>query len=391
MFTVHNSIHGDRMRQLRLAVSATQTDISSQAFNHERNTLASRLETGVGPVDDDIVQAVAFFLGCTPEFLASPPADLLETKPWLRAYADAPAKLVETIVADNKLLAETVDRLQLRRIPETIPRFHGDANDPDDIERHAQLVRGAAGLSETEVVRNVIRAAERLGVVVLPLTDELGRHLGLSQYIDGVPHIRVSRPRSNVPGDRQRFTVAHELGHLSLHAHLAPPETAEEARLIESQAHRFAGAFLTPRDALIDELHRHDPSGRVTLQTLQLLKADWGVAIKMLVVRFQQLNVITPAHATSLYKQISKRGWNSGEPVTVGHEEPIWMSRALAKKWPEEVARERASVVIGLDPSHFARWLDWNVDMEAESDADVVSLREARSRRQASPRTGANR
>lgn len=379
---MHNSIHGERMRQLRLAVNATQTDISTQAFKHERNTLVSRLETGLAPVDADVAQTVANFLGCTPEFLASPPADLLDSKPWLRAYADAPAKLVETIIADNKLLAETVDRLQLRRIPETIPRFHGDLNDPDDIEQHAQHVRGAAGLSETEVVRNAIRAVERLGVVVLPLSDELGRHLGLSQYIDGVPHVRVSRPRPNVPGDRQRFTVAHELGHLSLHAHLGPPETAEEARLIESQAHRFAGAFLTPRDALIEDLHRHDPSGRVTLQTLQLLKADWGVAIKMLVVRFQQLNVITSAHATSLYKQISKRGWNSGEPITVGHEEPIWMSRALAKYWPEDSARERAGLEVGLDASHFERWLNWSVPIEPrEADAEVVSLTAARSRR----------
>lgn len=387
---MHDTIHGDRMRQLRLAISATQTDLSSQALNHERNTIVSRLETrrGVVDIDVDAVKAMASFLRCTPEFLATPPADLLATKPWLRAYADAPAKIVETIVADNKLVAEAVDILRLQRIPETIPRFHDDLNDPDEIERHAQVVRAAANLGEAEVVSNVIRAAERLGVVVLPLPDELGRHLGLSQYVDGVPHIRVSRPRPNVPGDRQRFTVAHELGHLALHAHLGPPGTADEARVIENQAHRFAGAFLTPRDALIDDLHRHDPSGRVTLQTLQLLKADWGVAIKMLVVRFEQLNVIDPAHATSLYKQISKRGWNSGEPIGVGHEEPIWMTRALAKKWPADAARELAGRAVGLHESHLDRWLDWtpNTGATKASDAEVVDLDRARSRRQAPSR-----
>lgn len=376
---MNDTIHGDRMRQLRLAIGATQTDIS-KIFDHERNTLVSRLENGRGPADRDVVDGVARFLGCTPEFLGTPPADLLLTKPWLRAYADAPAKHVESVVAENRLIAEVLEGLQLQRIAETIPRFHGDndLNDPDAIERHADLVRAAANLAEGEVVRNAIRAAERLGCVVLPLDDELGRHLGLSQYIDGVPHIRVSRPRPNVPGDRQRFTVAHELGHLALHAHLAPPESAEDARTIENQAHRFAGAFLTPRDALIEDLHTHDAAGRVTLNTLQKLKSVWGVSIKMLVVRFKQLNVISDAQATALYKQISKRGWNSGEPIEVGHEQPIWMQRALAKKWPADSAPQLAANHVGLAQSHFDRWLTWAPAEPAPRMADVVPLSRAR-------------
>lgn len=376
---MNDTIHGDRMRQLRLAIGATQTDIS-KIFNHEGNTLVSRLENGRGPAEPATVDGVARFLGCTPHFLATPPADLLLTKPWLRAYADAPAKQVESVVADNRLVAEVLGMLRLQRIAETIPRFHGDddLSDPDAIERHAELVRAAANINEGEVVRNAIRAAERLGCVVLPLDDELGRHLGLSQYIDGVPHIRVSRPRPNVPGDRQRFTVAHELGHLALHAHLAPPETAEEARTIENQAHRFAGAFLTPRDALIEDLHSHDSAGRVTLNTLQKLKSVWGVSIKMLVVRFQQLNVLSSAQATSLYKQISKRGWNSGEPIEVGHEQPIWISRALAKRWSADSATQFAANQVGLYQTHFDRWLTWTpADTPAEV-ADVVPLNRSR-------------
>lgn len=386
---MNDTINGDRMRQLRLATHATQTEIS-KTLNYEGNTLVSRLENGRGHADIGTAQQVARILDCTAQFLATPPADRLMTKPWLRAYADAPAKVVDSVVADNRLASEALDLLAVQRIPETIPRFHGDLNDPDSIEEHAELVRAAANLDDGSTVANVVRAAERLGCVVLPLSDELGRHLGLSQYVDGVPHIRVSRPRPNVPGDRQRFTVAHEVGHLSLHAHLSPPDTAEETRLVETQAHRFAGAFLTPRDALIDDLHRVDYAGRVTLHTLQELKSVWGVAIKMLVVRFQQLNVIDAAQATALYKQISKRGWNGGEPVAVGHEEPIWLSRALAKRWPESAAVSQAAHTVGLGESHFTRWLEWAPVAEVSGEvADVVSLDRARNGSRRSPSRGA--
>jgi Zn-dependent peptidase ImmA (M78 family)/transcriptional regulator with XRE-family HTH domain len=370
-----HSIQGERMRQLRLAIGATQADLS-KGFDFESNSVISRLENGRGPEDASSLDRVAQLLGCSPSFLATVPADQIVTRPWLRAYADAPAKVVESVIADNTLCAEVVDQLGLHRIPESVPRFHDDLNDPEAIEDHAHLVRASAGIDEGSVVRNAVRAAERLGCVVLPLSDELGRHLGLSQYIDGVPHLRVSRPRASVPGDRQRFTVAHELGHLSLHAHLAPPATAEDARRIEQQAHRFAGAFLAPRDPLIEDLHRIDHSGRVTLRVLQELKSMWGVAIKMLVVRFQQLDVIDPAQATSLYKQISKRGWNAGEPVDVGHERPVWLSRALEKKWATDSAAQ-AGRYVGLDAVHLQRWLEWQT---ATDEGDVLPFDRHRRR-----------
>src|SRR3546814_5162466 len=74
--------------------------------------------------------------------------------------------------------------------------------------------------------------------------------------VNEVPMIRVSRPNNHLPGDRQRFTVAHELGHILLHSTCPPPESSEHARTIEKQAHRFAAAFLLPGDSYRSEAHR---------------------------------------------------------------------------------------------------------------------------------------
>jgi Zn-dependent peptidase ImmA (M78 family) len=283
--------------------------------------------------------------------------------------------VVESVSADNLIAAESIRRLQLRRIPDRIPVFDGDLNDDDAIERFSDEVRAAAEIQEGAVVGNAMRAAERLGCVILPLAAELGRHLGMSQRIDGDSFIRVSRPgtgQSGVPGDRQRFTVLHEVGHLALHAELPPPETADEARRIERQAHRFASAFLAPAEPILEDWTRL--GGRVTLSVLSDLKATWGIAIKALVVRFQQLGVIDPDQATSLYKQISKRGWNKAEPVNTTNEEPIWLIRALEKRTevePGASMMESAARLTQLSHTHVHRWIDWS---PARGDAEVVSL-----------------
>ena len=359
------AIVGERVRTLRLAMNISQSDLARQLSNGETegNTLISRIENGRYPLDDTTIHSLAAALDCQPQFFTRDVIEVIGTRPWLRAYADAPARTVESVVADNALVAEAIERLQLRRIPDGSPVFDGDLNDPFAIESFADDVRAAAGLVDGSVVGNAMRAADRLGCVVLPLGGELGRHLGMSQRVNGIPFIRVSRPGLGdnfLPGDRQRFTVLHEVGHLAMHAELPPPRTADEARRIEQQAHRFASAFLAPADALIDDWNRH--GSRTSLSVLAELKATWGIAIKALVMRFQQLGIISSDQATSLYKQISKRGWNKAEPVKTTNEQPIWLVKALEKRAHHGdggTALSTAAQVTMLSESHVQGWIDW--------------------------------
>lgn len=352
---------GARVRMMRVAAGLDQTQLADKAGIGVQS-LVSRVENGRAPLDDGLLSALATAVDCSPSFLTTEVATVPPVRPWLRAYADAPKRSVDQQVAECSIVAEVIERLGLRTLPDAIPLFDGDLNDDDAIEQFALEVRQAADVPDDAVVRNVTRAAERLGCVVLPMDGELGRHLGMSTVANLRPMICVSRPSSEptaIPGDRQRFTVAHELGHLALHRSLPAPRSAAEASSIERQAHRFAAAFLAPGDALREELS--ELGDRVTLRTLAELKGRWGVAIKALVVRFQHLGVIDEAHARSLYKQISARKWNKSEPVHVGNERAIWLDRALgqaagAAPDPLAVAAREA----GLGRSHFERWVTWD-------------------------------
>jgi Zn-dependent peptidase ImmA (M78 family) len=307
----------------------------------------------------------------------------------LRAYADAPSKFVDRTIADSATLVQLARDVELAMLPDTLPTFDGDLNDDDAIEEFAQVVRSDSSIDASSVVGNVVRAAERLGCIVLPMDSELGRHLGMSLRVDDRPVIRVSRPTAGphnpVPGDRQRFTVAHEIGHLVLHAG-PPPPNATDANRAEKQAHRFASAFLAPAEPLLDDLA--DRGGRVTLNTLAELKEIWGVAIKALVVRFRQLDVIDDDQARSLYKQISARRWNTAEPVPVGNESAIWLSRALDRKLAGDSSVSRlASERSGLGVSYIERWVDWSpMDF---STSNVLDFDQSRTRASEDSESGA--
>ncbi|WP_201786460.1 helix-turn-helix domain-containing protein [Neomoorella mulderi] len=113
-------------------------------------------------------------------------------------------------------------------------------------------------LEEAERVAEELRAAWQLGLASIEnlteLLEDKGIKVGLVDGVDGFDactfmmedNTPVIVMRRSLAGDRQRFNLAHELGHIILR-----PEKGASA---EKAAHRFAGAFLVPALAARREL-----------------------------------------------------------------------------------------------------------------------------------------
>lgn len=362
MFNETKSEALERIKRLRLMRHWDQTTLATNAGLSA--AAVSNIELGRVSPTIQHVEAISKAFGYSSLFITAELSLNPTTRPWLRAYADASKREADAQMAVATTAAEYIRRLGLKIFPDLIPPYRGSLDDEDAIEEAAAELRDLAQIDQNSVVSNAIRSAERVGCVVLPLESELGRHLGMSVRADEIPMICVAK--QGIPGDRQRWTVAHELGHLTLHASVPPPRDAREAHRMEDQAHRFAAAFLTPADALVDSLTQ--VGGAVTLRALAELKAVWGVAIKSLVGRFNEIGIIEADHARSLYKQISARRWSKAEPVHVPRESAQWFEGALLRKAGTRdltAACYRLAEVIGGNAQDLSEFANWNEGSDA--------------------------
>jgi Zn-dependent peptidase ImmA (M78 family) len=108
--------------------------------------------------------------------------------------------------------------------------------------------------------------------------------------------------------DRERFSAAHELGHLVMHE----PERAG-TKGIENQATRFAAAFLMPADDIRGEL-----PATAAWNELLMLKRRWGASIGALLMRARILGIMPEATYVQAIRYMSKRGWRTTEPGNLG-------------------------------------------------------------------------
>lgn len=103
---------------------------------------------------------------------------------------------------------------------------------------------------------------------------------------------------------RQRFDVAHELGHLVMHVDAEPG-----GRTVEDQANRFAAELLMPADEIVDEL-----PAKADWRRLGQLKQHWNVSLQALLFRARTLKVMSDVTYRNAMSTISSRGWRRREP-----------------------------------------------------------------------------
>jgi Zn-dependent peptidase ImmA (M78 family) len=121
----------------------------------------------------------------------------------------------------------------------------------------------------------------------------------------------------NHNGERQRFSLAHELAHVVMHEVPAP-----EA---EDEADQFAGELLMPAKEALPHLS----GGRLNLSRLVDIKHYWRVSMAFVVTRAKNLQAITERQARSLYQMLSARGYLKREPFALPPEKPQILETAL--------------------------------------------------------------
>ena len=175
---------------------------------------------------------------------------------------------------------------------------HGDALGP---AAGARALRKAWGLGP-EPVKHVLRLAENHGVICVFSPFQIAS-VDAYSFESKIRPIIILNP---LKGDyyRQRWDLAHEIGHLVLHWDAEPG-----SQMIEAEAHRFAAEFLLPAQQVREQL----PS-RPIWPHLQALKEHWGVSIQALLYRSRELGVYSDVTYRNAMLKMSQAGWRRQEP-----------------------------------------------------------------------------
>jgi Zn-dependent peptidase ImmA (M78 family)/DNA-binding XRE family transcriptional regulator len=325
-----------RLRQARELHGWTQTALAQQVNVHP--SAIAQLETGRMQPSPAVLDALSRATGFPPTFFTRPSGPAL---PLGSLRFRARAAMTARQRRQAWWYAQTLYEIMASMAAQTeypTPRLPRLAGDP---VAAAALTREALGFAPDQPIGPLIRTLERGGVWVLALPVPLPRRDACSAWAGGDGATPVLMVAATAAGDRRRFSVAHELGHLVLHH---TPEGAPHA--LERQADAFAAAFLLPEVAMHAVL-----IPPITLTTLADLKARWGVSLQALIRRAHTLDLLTPSQYRALSAQLGARGWRIREPVAVPVERPRALRQLAELLYGVPIEYPALARDTGLDPA----------------------------------------
>ena len=310
-----DAFNADMLDLARGARAMTQADVAKAAGVSQ--AMLSKVENRLLPPTPELAGRLADVLGFPVDFFYQSERALGFPHYHHRKRAALGTKALAKIHAIINIRRQHIVKLNKsfeQAIEKPIPSIDLDEKEisPADaarmIREYWMLPRGP--------VESVTRAIEEGGGIVV-VTDFGTAHLdGISFRSPGIPPIFVMN--SEVPGDRFRFSLAHELAHMVMHA---LPGTDDEK--MERDADEFAAAFLMPQVEI--RPHLIPPS----IEKFARAKGYWKVSIKSMIRRARDLRLISPDDYKRLSISYSKAGYSRGEPFPLEREVPTLLPRMI--------------------------------------------------------------
>jgi Zn-dependent peptidase ImmA (M78 family) len=248
------------------------------------------------------------------------------------------ARVEAQVLAAVERYVEIEDLLAMKSAWTTPGGFPRKVNDVDEAEAAAADVRKAWKLG-IDPLPNLTEFLEEKGVkiVAVPLAERVSGVNATVKKADG-KRVQAIVLNSEHPGERQRFTLAHELGHLLL--------VAASDEMAESACNRFAGAILIPADVLRREIGQRRTD--ISIRELFYLKTAFGVSAQAVAYRCADLGIINPALKSEIFKIFGKQGWRRQEPSPIAPERPTRFQRLCLRALSEEaISSSKAAELLG--------------------------------------------
>jgi Zn-dependent peptidase ImmA (M78 family)/transcriptional regulator with XRE-family HTH domain len=323
----------DRLDDVAAFFDGGRLTLARQLAGMRKNTLASQIQktpTAVAAYENGLkrpapatVAALALALNVAPAFFIARPSSLptATTAPHFRSLRSTSQISRDQAHAYGCMAVDVASTLERHvEFPDRdLPSYPVAIDSTTDCgpEEAARLLRKQWDLPAGPV-GHLVRLVENHGCLVVfsPLDNAT---------VDAYSFDTPQRPiilLNPLKDDyyRQRFDVAHELGHLVMHLDAEPG-----GRTVEDQAHRFAAEFLMPAKEITDHL-----PNKADWRQLGQLKQHWNVSLQALLYRARSLKVMNDVTYRNAMTTISSRGWRRREPGPMPLlEQPSLLPRAI--------------------------------------------------------------
>jgi len=153
------------------------------------------------------------------------------------------------------------------------------------------------------VIENLTAVLEQHGIITVPVEFFTDRVDSRSVLIDDKFPVIFYNKR--LLGDRLRFTLAYELGHIVMHTR-TPFVTFSD---LSKETNLFAAEFLMPKETILKDL-----DDRLNVEALARLKGKWKTSMHAILYRAEDLKVITENQKRYLINEFNALGIRKREP-----------------------------------------------------------------------------
>jgi len=332
---------GERLNQLRLARNLTLDALSAKMGGIVTKQALSKYEQNQAQPSPLVLTKLSAALGVKANYLLSPPQ--IEVK--FVAYRKATSLLPREKARVESVVTQCIeDRIRVQTLigqtkTDVLPWNKLAISSLEDTERQASHMRMLWELGASPI-SDVVGTFEEHQLCVLSIeSDEKFDGMSALGY-DTSGNILAGAivSRQDVPGERQRLNLTHELGHLVLKV----PASIDE----EKAAFRFGSAFLAPAERLIRGVGAK--RSYIHISELLILKRQFGISIQALLHRMLELGIINDSYYRRWCIYINKTGWKKQEPDELVRETPKWLTRNLSRLVGEgAITREEAERMLG--------------------------------------------
>lgn len=302
----------------REARGFTQQDLAERI--NTQKAYISKIEHGSLGISETLLNSISEATAYPVHFFFQP-GTIMPVNLCYRMRKKVPAKLITPIEAKINIIRNNVQFLT-RSLNKQTPLIATYKVTEQHTPVHiAQQVRQTLNI-QTPVVENLTKVIEGHGIAISSFefgTDRVDSRSMLTN--DQYPIIFLNR---NLLGDRLRFSLAYELGHLLMHTYAF----AASERDISHEANLFAAELLMPAADIIKDFENG-----VSLPILGELKRKWKVSMISLLYRADDLGVLTPNQKRYLIQQFNQAKIRRREPVEldVPKEKPMLIQQMVAE------------------------------------------------------------